>query len=108
MVDLPFWYSFKEWWKNEFNIAFHLHPLEIIFGVANTEQDIVLNALNFCLLYARYYIYRCKLNNLNTCFKKFQKELKDRIDYEKCILTQDNKMGEYLSKWHTLFVSLDV
>ena len=37
--------------------------LNYLGGINNPEKDMVINTLNFCVLYEKYYIYIYKLNS---------------------------------------------
>ena len=101
-----FWRSFFTWWKTVYDTVINVSPLDIIFGINNPEHDIVLNSLNFCILYAKYFIYKCKINSLGISFRHFKSELKNRIEYEKCILIQENRIDVYVEQWLSVFNSL--
>ena len=102
----PFWNKFFEWWHTTYDIVINLCDLDIIFGIANPERDDMIYNLNFCLLFAKYYIYKCKINDKIISFSIFVKELKNRIEYEQYILTQDNKSEMFMLKWLPLSQSL--
>ncbi len=55
---LFFWKSWVKWWENitNFNIRKedHIHE-SILFGFAVTSDGVIV--INYCLLYAKYYIY---------------------------------------------------
>ena len=101
-----FWQSFHDWWIQVYNVNIRLSTLDILFGVCNNEQDVVINALNFCLLYARYYIYKCKIKDADVEFAHFKQKLRNRLRYEECILIQSNKYDDYVAKWHVLSTAL--
>ena len=101
-----FWMSFFTWWKTVYDVLINVKTLDIIFGINNTEHDIVLNSLNFCILYAKYFIYKCKINSIGISFHHFKNELKNRIEYEKCILIKENKLDVYVEQWQAVFNSL--
>lgn len=106
-VAKDFWEKFFMWWKTLYHVNIDLYDLEILFGIANSENDIVLNSLNFCMLYARYYIYKCKISDNKICFNVFKIELQNRLLYEKHILQMENKIEVFVSKWQTILLSLN-
>ena len=79
--------------------------LEIIFGYSNQDHDVVLDCLNFCVLLAKYFIYRCKIDNRNIGLEQFKYELKNRLMCEKYILEVENKVGVF-DKWHPVMNKL--
>ncbi len=61
-----FWKSWTKWWHSliGFNIRDYPHIQEsILFGFPGDSDDTI--AINSCILYAKYFIYRKKLNNQN-------------------------------------------
>ena len=102
----PFWDRFLEWWRTVYDIVINLCVLDTILGIANPERDDMIYNLNFCLLFGKYFIYKCKINEKLISFPLFLKELRNRVEYEKCILTQDNKIDTFMLKWMPLTQSL--
>ena len=101
-----FWLSFFTWWKTVYDVVIEVNDLDIIFGINNPEHEVVLNSLNFCILFAKYFIYKCKINSIGISFLHFKRELKNRIEYEECLLTQENRIEIYVEQWQSLFNSL--
>ncbi len=58
--------AFSNWWKNTNNLLYTYISDNIeecvFFGFPGTWNDVTLN---FCILYAKYYIYIQKLSNSN-------------------------------------------
>ena len=102
----PFWDSLLEWWNSIYEVTIKLQTLDIVVGMANTDRDITLNTLNFCMLYAKYYIYKCKTNTKDVIFEIYKAELKQRLEFEKIILLQEGKLDVYTKKWKLLDESL--
>ncbi len=63
---LFFWKSWAKWLENitNFNIREedHIHE-SILFGFPGTSDGVIV--INYCLLYAKYYIYLEKLKDKN-------------------------------------------
>jgi hypothetical protein len=55
-----FWTSVMSWWKANFNISFPVHMYDLIFGLSNYHNDLIINHFNYILLLARFYIYNTK------------------------------------------------
>ena len=91
----PFWDSLLEWWNSIYEVTIKLQTLDIVVGMANTDRDITLNTLNFCMLYAKYYIYKCKTNTKDVIFEIYKAELKQRLEFEKNILLQEGKLDVF-------------
>lgn len=98
-----FWNELFTWWHQITLTNIQLECMDIIFGINNPEHDNVLNALNFCILYGKYYIYRNNLNNNLVSFKFFKQELNMRLKLERSILLQNGKSVEYNDNWRWLY-----
>ena len=61
-----FWKQFGKMWKRIFDYRF---PLDILFGVRNETCDEIIDTLNYCLLFAKFYIYRTKKSESKVFFK---------------------------------------
>ena len=61
----------------------YLRILDTIFGIPNVDNDIIINAFNVGILYAKYYVYKCKIKSLHFCFEEIQIHLRYRLEYEK-------------------------
>ena len=58
-----FWKTFTSWLTNQ-NITLEtLTLVNILFGVYDEHEDNII--LNHLILMAKFYIYKCKLNNTN-------------------------------------------
>jgi hypothetical protein len=70
---------------------------DVLIGILN--NNIKYDAINACLLIAKWRIYKDKLNNENTFFYKYLCELKYYINIEKSIVLKNNKLQKYDEKW---------
>ena len=90
-----FWANFSRWW----NINTQDH-------IAITKQDTILgllnatDTLNACVLFAKWFVYREKINQRNTYFFKY------RLAAEKIIAINNNKLENYNTIWSDLEQSL--
>ena len=55
-----FWNNFKTILQNAYNINIKLSTTDIIFGIINENKDPTFDIFNFCILFAKHYIYTCK------------------------------------------------
>ncbi len=94
----------NKWWDN--NITFnirkedHIHEL-ILFGFLGTHDDSI--AINYCILYAKHYIYLEKLNDktrkldfnvdflLYLCYLKRTLKIEQNICYKKYQIVKFDK-----------------
>jgi 3-phenylpropionate/cinnamic acid dioxygenase small subunit len=65
------------------------------------------DTLNACVLFAKWFIYREKINNRNTFFLKFQYDLKYRLTAEKIIAINNNKLDNFNTLWGFMEQHLD-
>ena len=98
-----FWLSFNSWWKDLHDSVIILGKLDIIFGIISDNQDEMLNALNYCILFAKNYIYKCKLDATVLDFDDFKKRLKSRILIEKQIAEMNCKLLLFYGRWNFLY-----
>jgi len=54
------WTAIQKWWKSVLEITIQITECDILFGIANPNDDTVLDILNLCIIYAKWYIYNCK------------------------------------------------
>jgi hypothetical protein len=93
-----FWLHFTRWWNN--NTQEHINTISkkyTILGLPNATDT-----LNACVLFAKWFIYREKINQRNTHFYKFQCELKYRLAAEKIIAINNNQLEKYNTIWRKL------
>ena len=55
-----FWKSLMTWWSKTFDINIPIDVTSVLFGIPNFGNDKVLYFMNFCLIYAKWYIYCSK------------------------------------------------
>ena len=93
-----FWNSLFQWWNNltDIKIPFNYENLEecILFGFP-IEGDI-FEVLNYCILVAKFYIYRQRLFNDNDIdLFSFLVELKYKIKIEYGICKNNNTLDKF-------------
>jgi hypothetical protein len=94
---VPFWNSFMNWWNAMTNRRLYLDKRSAITGFMGQIEDI--QTVNACLLFAKWHVYRCKLNESEVFFYKFLGELKYTLDIEKTIAIKKDKFQIYNEKW---------
>ena len=97
-----FWSNFKVWWRDTTQCLIKLGALDIVFGVMNENNNDLLWILNFCILFSKYYIHNCKLQNKPCDFIPFINKLKIRIETERYISTVNGKLDAFVKKWDIL------
>ncbi len=103
-----FWNTLFDWLENLYNVRMILSILDIIFGIANVNDDIIFDVYNFCILFAKFYIYECKIKSRVCIFEQFLRILKIRVDIEKCIAIKDDNLKNFLNMWEVIYTKLNV
>ena len=53
-----------------------------MFGLVNNNDDNIMHIFNFCILFAKFYIYYCKVNSKHITLDSYKKLLKNRVQVE--------------------------
>ena len=101
-----FWTSFNNWWRNMTSVHFRLCITDVLFGVRNPNNLPLLDALNFCILFAKTFIYEQRKNRKELLLYYFQVELKKRLDIEYCLCTQQNSVVKFCTQWSDIYDNL--
>lgn len=104
----PFWNSFDIWWHNVYKFHIQLTNSDIIFGLPNENKDVVIDVLNYCILFAKHFIYTRKVHDSDISFALFHKQLKHRIEIERYIIVSQKNINVFNEKWNRLLTSLSV
>jgi hypothetical protein len=98
---LTFWKSFKTWWYNlTGGEDIQINKTTVILGfIDNSKQRIALNA---CILFGKWHVYRSKLNQLPPFFYKYLCSLKYNLVIEKTIALKNNKLAQYNQIWQEI------
>ena len=94
-----FWKDLNEYIKEKCTHCDRLNfNIELIlFGVSkliNTDKP-----LNFIILFAKFYIYKCKLETINPILNNFIRQLQYRYIIEKNLALKNNKETEFQRNW---------
>jgi hypothetical protein len=92
-----FWVQFSDWWSKSTQEKIKITKNDTIFGLLNAPDS-----LNACVLFAKWFVYREKINSRNTNFFKFRCELKYRLAAEKIIAINNNKLIQYQAIWEKI------
>jgi hypothetical protein len=98
-----FWTSVISWWKANFNISFPVHMYDLIFGLSNDGNDMIINHFNYILLLARFYIYNTKRVDGKLDLYTFLLNCKNEIMTEYNIMATQNKKEIFEKRWGELF-----
>jgi len=106
-----FWKSFRNWWSgltencDIFHIDFSINDeINVIFGFPGGTEDIAV--LNYCIIYAKYFIYLQKINDKQSIdFYSFLPFLKHKLKIIKTI-NQKNNTEHRFQKYDKIYVNL--
>jgi hypothetical protein len=100
-----FWKAFVTWWNRlEYSKLNPLVEENIILGFpCITTEDTVIN---YCLILAKNYIYRCKKNQKNISILSYLAILKDKMTVEEMICIQNNDQNHFITTWSHLYNKL--
>ena len=101
-----FWKYLFNWLNSTTKIHLHIKRLEIIFGIINENNLNVLNVINFCILFAKYYIYKQKKERKDIDFYRYQIELRNRLEIECIICTQQQNIEMFNEMWKDVLENL--
>ena len=101
-----FWNQLNRWWHSLTAVKIQLNNHYVIFGIINENDDPLLNAFNFCILYGKFYISDCKRNHRTCCFFVFLREFKNRLETEREICYNNAKSAYFLKTWEDIYDSL--
>ena len=73
------WNSIFNWWNCSFNLNIPLSIHEILFGIPNLNDELIIVHYNYVLLYAKYYIYLFKKKGQILDFYEFMVNLKQEL-----------------------------
>ena len=86
-------------WKRLFEFWFPLSALDILCGIQNETCDEIIDTLNYCVLFAKFYIYRSKKSKNKVFFFELVHISKNKIDALKPIYVSQNKYEKFVLKW---------
>ena len=97
-----FWNEFNTWWFESMNFAIKLSIVDIIFGIQNDMNDKLIDVLNFCILFAKYYIYKCRYKDTKSNINSYKMILKERVEMERYIATMTDTLVAFMQHWGRL------
>jgi hypothetical protein len=101
-VAHTFWSSVQLWFKNKLQISLPLSKTDILFGVPFSTDEILF-LLNYIIIHAKWFIYKCKIGASKPELFLFLVELNNSVKDEyviERIKTIDNDIN---NKWTLLY-----
>ena len=86
------------WWSTTTQTAIRVTSSDIIFGIHNPNNDIIIDAYNYCILLAKQFIYDQKRDMRECDFYLYQIMLKNRLEIEDVICTQNQTYQSFQEK----------
>ena len=80
--------------------------IDILFGISNDNKDDLIDVFNYCILFAKNYIYICKVNDSSISLITYKQELFNRLEGEKVIASMQNKLADFVTKWSSIVDNL--
>jgi hypothetical protein len=102
----PFLNSFIHWFSTIMATRIILGTFDIIFGVPNQTNDMLLNCLNYCLLLAKSLIYNCHMEEKICTFLQYKVKLQRRLEAELCIAELNNTRAKFYEQWQLIYDAL--
>jgi exonuclease III len=96
-----FWKKILNWWAANMKMWFEVDTYEIIFGIPNELDENIVNQLNFYIIVAKYYIYKCKKTASAMDTYDFLLEMKNRLIMKKEIIDVE-KQKQFDLRWGEL------
>ena len=93
-----FWGEFQQFLKTK-NIDIELNRKIVCFG---TEQIANEQIINHLIIQAKYFIYTCKLKNIEPTITYFKHVIKQTQQIEKIIAFKNDKIEQHNKKWGQL------
>ena len=98
-----FWQNFADWYSRLIGVNTEINYKDILLGkLGNTNTE---KTLNYCILLAKYYIYKEKMSEAKqdiTLFG-FLKMLKSKLNEMYVYSKQENNIENFLTKWNYIF-----
>ena len=94
-----FWKEVLSWLAIHKNEVVDFALVDVLFGKFDTDKDFIV--INNILLLAKFYIYRCKLNNTKPSLEVFTAKLKATLNIEFLIAKRNGKLVQHYKKWES-------
>ena len=96
-----FWNEFFDWWSQFTSENIQLPDSTILYGPTNPPKH--HQPLSLALLVAKYFIYKCNLNEQSLLFSLFKKQLRENIMTERYIAIKKKKPSSLMRNGSALY-----
>jgi hypothetical protein len=105
-VLLDFWSNLFTWWKAVSKMAFPIDTYDILFGIPNPNNDIIIYHMNYLILHALYYIYVTKITSKTPKLFEYVLVAKRNLDMLKTNMENKGLQKKYNARWAPLADSI--
>ena len=91
--------AFNKWWTSFTEEKILLCYIDILFGYKVSEPPVLLN---YCILNAKFFIYKCKLEETRPILERFLLQIKSDYKIEEHIAKQTKRMTQLNDRWKLL------
>ena len=96
---------FVIWWNIISECKIKFGALDVIFGIMNENNDDLIYVLNYCILFCKHFIYKCKSQVIPCNLDSFISKLKKRVEVEKYIAMKNGNIFVFERKWNIMLNS---
>ena len=93
-----FWKEVLSWLAIHKNELLNVSLTDVLFGKFDIDKDFM--AVNHVLLLGKYFIYRCKLDNIKPSLAVFKAKLKATLNLEFYIVRKKGTLAQHHRKWN--------
>lgn len=97
------WRSFRTWWFIMTKVNLNLCRVSILYGYSHPCKFKTIT--NLSLLVAKYFIYRCFLNEESLDFELYKLLLREKALTEQLIVSKNKTTTDFNKKWQPLISS---
>ena len=93
-----FWKEVLSWLAIHKNELLNVSLTDVLFGKFDIDKDFMV--VNHVLLLGKYFIYRCKLDNIKPSLAVFKAKLKAALNLEFYIARKKGTLAQHYRKWN--------
>ena len=101
-----FWTFFSRWWKGIFEFSIKLKETDILFGIPNPNNDMLIDVFNYCILFGKWFIFNAKQKAENVFFFNFLCELKNKLQVIETLYSLNDNLSAFELKWSLLYTNI--
>ena len=94
------------WWANNIGTSFNIETYEIIFGIPNERDEVIIRQLNYFILMAKYFIYKAKKKDKPLHVYEFLLDCKNRLQIKRESMSAAGKLANFDRQWADIYENL--